>query len=126
MKLYKATSSGNVEMSPDEVESFNATQSDATNKKLDRKISDLWYAADKYIYQYVNGVGLAILSAGVHDNQPKARACAKWSDSVWSEYYKRKEKLLNGESVSFDFSDAGPMPYDILELRQEIEHLWLP
>lgn len=124
--MYKATDKGNVLMNPAEVAVVEQTQADAQSRKLQNNISDLWNAADRYIYRYINGVGLSILSAGVNANKPKARACAKWSDSVWAEYYVRKAKLEKGESVSMDFSDIGAMPHDILELREEIQDMWLP
>lgn len=124
--MYKATDKGNVLMNPAEVAVVEQTQADAQSRKLQNNISDLWSAADRYIYRYINGVGLSILSAGVHANKPKARACAKWSDSVWAEYYVRKAKLEKGEAVSMDFSDIGAMPHDILELREEIQDMWLP
>lgn len=124
--MYKATDKGNVLMNPAEVAIVEQTQADAQSRKLQNNISDLWSAADRYIYRYINGVGLSILSAGVHANKPKARACAKWSDSVWAEYYVRKAKLEKGESVSMDFSNIGAMPHDILELREEIQDMWLP
>lgn len=124
--MYKATDKGNVLMNPAEIAIVEQTQAEAQSRKLQNNISDLWNAADRYIYRYINGVGLSILSAGVHANKPKSRACAKWSDSVWAEYYARKEKLEQGEVVSMDFSDIGAMPHDILELREEIQDMWLP
>ena len=124
--MYKATDKGNVLMNPAEIAIVEQTQAEAQSRKLQNNISDLWSAADRYIYRYINGVGLSILSAGVHANKPKARACAKWSDSVWAEYYVRKEKLEKGEAVSMDFSDIGAMPHDILELREEIQDMWMP
>ena len=124
--MYKATDKGNVLMNPAEIAIVEQTQADAQSRKLQNNISDLWSAADRYIYRYINGVGLSILSAGVHANKPKSRACAKWSDSVWAEYYVRKAKLEKGEAVSMDFSDIGAMPHDILELREEIQDMWLP
>lgn len=124
--MYKATDKGNVLMNPAEVAVVEQTQADAQSRKLQNNIADLWSAADRHIYRYVNGVGLAILNAGVVTGKPKARECAKWSDSVWAEYYVRKAKLEKGESVSMDFSDIGAMPHDILELREEIQDMWLP
>ena len=123
--MYKTTSDGNVEMSPEEEAQVIATQQDAATRKTAYKVSELWNAADRYVYKYINGVGLSILSAGVYAKKDKARACAKWSDSVWAEYYVRKEKLMNGEVVSFDFSEIGDMPHKILELREEIQDLWI-
>lgn len=124
--MYKATDKGNVLMNPAEVAVVEQTQADAQSRKLQNNIADLWNAADRYIYRYVNGVGIAILSAGVHANKPKAKDCAKWSDAVWAEYYARKDKLEKGETVSMDFSDMGAMPHDILELREEIQDMWIP
>ena len=124
--MYKATDKGNVLMNPAEVAVVEQTQAEAQSRKLQNNISDLWNAADRYIYRYINGVGLSILSAGVYANKPKSRACAKWSDSVWAEYYVRKAKLEKGEAVSMDFSDIGAMPHDILELREEIQDMWMP
>ena len=124
--MYKATDKGNVLMNPAEIAIVEQTQAEAQSRKLQNNISDLWSAADRYIYRYINGVGLSILSAGVNANKPKARACAKWSDSVWAEYYVRKAKLEKGEAVSMDFSNIGAMPHDILELREEIQAMWLP
>lgn len=123
--MKKTTAQGDVTMTKAEADQVKATQEEAQARKVLRNSADLWNAADKYIYQYINGVGLSILSSGVHSGKPKARACAKWSDSVWTEYYARKERLLSGEKISCDFSDIGPMPHSILELREEIESLWL-
>lgn len=124
--MKKTTSSGSVEMTADEIAQVTITQEDAASRKISRNIAELWAAADRYVYQYINGVGLSILAAGVYAKKDKAKECAKWSDSVWAEYYVRKEKLLNGESVSFDFSSVGEMPCKILELREEIQDLWIP
>ena len=123
--MKRTTASGSVEMTADEIAQVTITQEDASSRKMSRNIAELWAAADRYVYKYINGVGLSILSAGVYAKKDKAKACAKWSDSVWAEYYARKEKLMNGEVVSFDFSDIGDMPHKILELREEIQDLWI-
>ena len=124
MVMYKTTADGDIEMTPEEEASVIITQADAANQKMKRNITDLWNAADRYIYQYINGVGLSILAAGVNAGHPKAIAVAAWSDAVWSGYYAKKNDLLAGNPLDLDFSSFGPIPYDVLELRAEIETLW--
>ena len=123
--MYKATDKGNVLMNPAEVAVVEQTQADAQSRKLQNNISDLWAAADRYIYQYINGVGLAILASGVHAGHPKAIAVAAWSDAVWSGYYAKENDLLAGNPLDLDFTAFGPIPFDVLELRAEIESLWV-
>lgn len=123
--MYKATDKGNVAMNPAEIAIVEQTQAEAQSRKLQNNISDLWNAADRYIYQYINGVGLSILATGVHAQQPKAIAVADWSDKVWAGYYQKKNDLLAGKPLDLDFTAFGPIPFDVLELRAEIESLWV-
>lgn len=122
--MKKTTVNGDVEMTAEEVAQVTATQADAQSRKSERSISALWEATDRYIFQYINGVGHAILSTGVVLKRPKAIACANWADSVWAEYYAKKAILLAGDAVDFDFTSVGPMPYSILELREECADTW--
>lgn len=124
MVMYKTTANGDVEMSPEEEAQVLETQADAAAQKTIRNIADLWASADRYIYQYINGVGLSILAAGVNAGHPKAIAVAAWSDAVWAGYYAKKNDLLSGKPLDLDFSGFGAIPYDVLELRAEIESLW--
>ena len=54
MVMYKTTADGDIEMTPEEEASVIITQADAANQKMKRNITDLWNAADRYIYQYIN------------------------------------------------------------------------
>ena len=119
------TANGDRVMTAEEAALVMATQKDAQDLKLNRKVADLWAAADRYIYQYINGVGLSILAAGVNAGHPKAIAVAAWSDAVWSGYYAKKNDLLAGNPLDLDFTAFGPIPFDVLELRAEIESLWV-
>lgn len=84
----------------------------------------LWTAADSYINAEINGVGLSMLSTGVNQQKPKAIAVAKWTDSIWTEYYLRKATITADTQVNLDFSMFGAKPYTVLELREEIAELW--
>jgi len=114
---------------PEEVAEIEALQAiaDSPAKQqeiINKKIQDLWNAADAYIYQYINGVGLSILAAGVFAGHPKAKAVAAWSDEVWLDYYDRRSLVSSFGPVDTDYSSHGPIPYDVLELRAEIDALW--
>lgn len=101
----------------------NEAQQQAVKTVAD-KIAKLWQAADAYIYQYINGMGLAILAAGVQQGGVKAKSVAAWSDAIWAEYYARKSLITVDSVDNFDFSSFGPMPHTILELREEVMVLW--
>jgi hypothetical protein len=46
----------------------------------------------------------------------KINAVIAWSDSIFAEYYKRKEAVLLGEPANTDFSDLGEPPYTWYEI----------
>lgn len=85
----------------------------------------LWSAASDYVNAEINGVGLAILAVGVVAQKPKAISVAQWLDTIWAEYYLRKIKLSPANKINTDFSMFGPMPFTVLELREEVEDLWI-
>ena len=111
---------------PEEVAEITARQiaSDPNAVYTAENIANLWTAADKYIWTYINGVGLSILAAGVYEGKPKAKAVAAWCDSIWAEYYVRRAHALVGGFPSLDFSGFGEIPHTVLELREEVEGLW--
>jgi len=114
---------------PEEIAEIEALQAiaDSPEKQqeiINKKIQDLWNAADAYIYQFINGVGLSILAAGVYAGHPKSKAVAAWSDAIWLDYYGRRSSVNANDPVNADYSAHGAIPYDVLELRAEIDALW--
>ncbi len=84
------------------------------------KTEALWAAADAYTSKYISGVAIGLLTMGVMQGKPKARAVTMWSSSVWDDYYTRKA-LVNESSVDdLDFSSHGPIPHSVPELRVEL------
>jgi len=128
MTLYKATSDGNVPLTPNEEMEISAewTVNESAQQELiiKDKTADLWKAADAYIYASINGAGLSILASGTQLGKPKCKSVAAWCDSIWAEYYVRKAQINVIDAVNLDFSILGSMPYTILELREEVAYLW--
>ena len=123
--MKKTTADGDIELTEEEIACVLAAQADAQARKQSQAVAELWAAADRYVYKYINGVGLSILGAGAFAGKPKALACARWSDSIWAEYYVRKAAILRGERVSLDFSSFGEIPHKVIELRDEIAEIWI-
>lgn len=88
-------------------------------------VAQLWAAADAYIYSEINGVALSMLSLGVSQDKPKAKAVAAWCDSVWAEYYARKALITVISQPDLDFSSLGGKPHTVLELREEVYPSWV-
>lgn len=47
---------------------------------------------------------------------PKAQAVGDWIESLWEEYFSRKENAL---TASIDFTGFDPIPYTFIEIRTE-------
>lgn len=111
---------------PQEIADIEARQigDDKVAEIIAKNVADLWTAADSYIYKHINGAAYAMLTLGVMQNKPKAKAVAAWIDSIWAEYWIRKARALVGDSVSFDFGSFGLIPYSVPELREEVSDIW--
>lgn len=109
-----------VDLPQDRINQIAASAALKAEKALNDKIEALWSAADKYCSNYISGIAIGLLTIGVIQSKPKALAVTAWSSDIWTEYYVRKALLLNGDTVSLDFSSFGPMPYTVPELRTEL------
>lgn len=89
-------------------------------QRLKANEDDLWRAADAFQTQYISGVAIGLLTIGVLQQKPKALAIQAWSATVWDEYYRRKALLTYDGPVNGDFTQCGPMPYSVPELRAEL------
>jgi len=87
---------------------------------LEEQREQLWKAATSYEQKYISGSATAMLTVGVIQQKVKAIAVTSWIGSIWSEYYARKEALSVYSEPDLDFSNFGPMPYTVPELREEI------
>ncbi len=85
-----------------------------------RKIDALWASADAYTSRYISGVAIGLLTIGVLQAKPKAQAVSAWSSAVWDDYYARKALVTVSSVENLDFSNHGPMPYSVPELRAEM------
>lgn len=87
---------------------------------VEGKIQQLWESASAYVNKYITGLAIGILTIGVIQNKPKALAVTEWSNSIWTEYYRRKALITDTSVDDFDFSSFGKIPYSIPELQKEI------
>lgn len=90
-----------------------------TQKLIEGKIEALWQATDKYVARYISGVAIGILTLGVSQMKPKAMAVSEWTQMIWGTYYLRKEKVTATSVDDHDYSMFGPIPYSIMELKEE-------
>ena len=79
----------------------------------------LWQSATDYQERYISGAAIGLLTIGVIQGKPKSAAVMAWINSVWALYYRRKP-LVTADHVDCDFSSAGPMPYTVPELQEEV------
>ena len=124
MEYMKATEDGNVPMNAQEIIDFNETQRLAQLDKIDRNILRTREAAKQYIDKYITGVGLALLSAGVAANRPKAKAVARWCKAIYTASFNRERACRLGQPLDTDFSSFGDIPHTAVELDAELEDLY--
>lgn len=122
--MYKATENGNFLMDDQEIADLLETQRLAQLDKINRNILRTREAAKAYIDKYITGVGLALLSAGVAANRPKAKAVARWCKAIYTESFKREEACRLGQPLDTDFSGFGEIPHTAVELDAELEDLY--
>ena len=95
-EYMKATEEGNVPMTAFEVADLIATRERIQADKIERNVLRTREAAKQYIDRYITEVGLALLSAGVAANRPKAKAVARWCKVIDTESFKREEACRLG------------------------------
>jgi hypothetical protein len=86
---------------------------------LDGNLLTLWQSATDYQERYISGAAIGLLTIGVIRQLPKSSDVMAWINSVWALYYQRKP-LVTADHVDCDFSNAGPMPYTVPELQEEV------
>ena len=101
-------------------EQYAAEQAERDAAKVTAKIESLWAAADAYTSSYISGVAVGLLTIGVLQLKPKALAVSAWSSAVWDDYYARKALVAVSSVDNLDFSNHGPMPHSVPELRGEL------
>jgi len=123
-EYMKATGEGNVPMTAFEIADLIATRESVQADKIERNVLRTREAAKQYIDKYITGVGLALLSAGVAANRPKAKAVARWCKAIYTESFKREEACRLGQPLDTDFSSFGEIPHTAVELDAELEDLY--
>jgi len=123
--LYKATEEGNVLMTAEEAQQVLDTQAnyqkpEYIEAKIEAKRKALKQAASDYEAKGFSNIGIAILTAGVMQNKPKALAVAAWAEAIWAEYFRRAALITIDTYPDLDFSSIGSAPYTILELKEEL------
>ena len=120
----KATEEGNVPMTAFEIADLIATRESIQADKIERNVLRTREAAKQYIDKYITGVGLALLSAGVAANRPKAKAVARWCKAIYTESFNREQSCRLGQPLDPDFSEFGDIPHTAVELDAELEDLY--
>ena len=67
---------------------------------------------------------MALLSAGVAANRPKAKAVARWCKAIYTESFNREQACRLGQPLDTDFSSFGDIPHTAVELDAELEDLY--
>ena len=67
---------------------------------------------------------MALLSAGVAANRPKAKAVARWCKAIYTESFSREQACRLGQPLDTDFSSFGDIPHTAVELDAELEDLY--
>lgn len=82
----------------------------------DEIISKLTLAADKYKSRfYPSDTAATMIQSQADKGKPKSIACVEWATSLWQEYYRRCDGLIE----DYDFSSIGIMPYTPRECMEE-------
>lgn len=115
--LYIETSEGTI-LNPDITdEEFAAFQA----RTIADSLVALEEAVASYERSYIYGSAIGMLVLGVLANAPKCLAIKQWIVNLWLLYYDRKALVTaDYDPTLYDFSPAGPMPYSIPELMQEV------
>jgi len=78
---------------------------------------ELWQAANNYVNKYFCSCAYAkmrsIASNDMHDKQTEAQEILNWTDGIWDDYYSRKDLMVDGVKVSYDFSNNGDCPHSV-------------
>ena len=122
--MYKTTEDGNILMTDQEITDLLETQRVMQLDKIERNVLQTREAAKQYIDKYITGVGLALLSAGVAADRPKAKAVARWCKAIYTESFKREQACRLGQPLDTDFSSFGDIPHTAVELDAELEDLY--
>ena len=122
--MYKTTEDGDILMTDQEIIDLLETQRVMQLDKIERNVLQTREAAKQYIDRYITEVGLALLSAGVAANRPKAKAVARWCKAIDTESFKREEACRLGQPLDTDFSGFGEIPHTAVELDAELEDLY--
>ena len=122
--MYKTTEDGDILMTDQEIIDLLETQRVMQLDKIERNVLQTREAAKQYIDKYITGVGLALLSAGVAENRPKAKAVARWCKAIYTESFSREQACRLGQPLDTDFSSFGDIPHTAVELDAELEDLY--
>ena len=122
--MYKTTEDGDILMTDQEIIDLLETQRVMQLDKIERNVLQTREAAKQYIDKYITGVGLALLSAGVAADRPKAKAVARWCKAIYTESFKREQACRLGQPLDTDFSSFGDIPHTAVELDAELEDLY--
>lgn len=99
-----------------------STLEERKQRRIEDFLEKTWVAADAYERSFISGSAIGLVTKGVIENKPIAKAIALWQKSIWTVYYTRKAELQSG-SIPFnclDYSVCGPMPKSIPELMEEV------
>ena len=81
-----------------------------------RRVQRLWESASRMESQAISATVAGLVTRGVIQNKPKALAVQSWINTLWAEYYTRKES----GSDDMNFASVGAMPYTVPELAAEL------
>jgi hypothetical protein len=87
----------------------------------DAQLAALFRAYRGYKLSFISDEGFSIVAIGLlaamqGASKPKCIAVQTWLTSLWDDYTARKAVV----STNLDFSNNGPMPYPISEIKIEV------
>lgn len=107
------------DLTGEELEAAQARKAADEAAKEAQRLSNLWQAATDYEQSFIANMAIGLLTMGVMQGKPKCLAVSQWSYALWNGpdgYYARKAS----GSTDYDYSNIGPMPYNVPELSAEV------
>jgi hypothetical protein len=112
-KYWKITGDMVLEMTQEEK---NVVDSERLLVEKKEKIDKLWRYCTDYETSFVSGSAPAGLALKTLQGDVRALAVQQWVTALWADYYVRRQSIMDGNEVSYDFSNNGPIPYDVKDI----------
>jgi hypothetical protein len=85
----------------------------------EQQIDALWTACKAYQQNRIDDAGIAVMYRKADAGGTKATAVVSWVETLWNDYYVRRETANSEADSDYDFSNNSELPYDFYEAYAE-------